>query len=864
MIDLNPSRKPAARTRSGNLLALLLPAALIPALLMLVLAGGATASAQVVTNSADSGPGTLRSAITNAASGAVITFDPSLSGATITLSNTLTMNTNLTIDASALPGGLQINGNGSVQIFNVASNTFVFLNSLTITNGYSTISGRGIYNGGTLTLTNCTLSGNSALNDGGGIFNGGTLALNQCTLSRNYANLGGGIYNYQGLLTLNQCTLSGNSAYNYYVNYYDSIGSGGGIYNYEGTVALTNTIVGGNSGSLGADIFTYATLTYGGSNLVQSVDNSGGTITGPAPLTNAPDLAPLGNYGGPTQTMPPLPGSPAIGAGSVAANIFSTDQSGYPRTEDGLIDLGAMELPIMPPFTASPTGGTPPFSVQFNSTNFDINGGAITGWNWSFGDGTTGTGQNPSHVYSAAGIFSPILIMTNSLGWQLAASGPAITGSSTLLVTNNANSGPGTLRSALTNAANGAVITFAPNLSGATITLSNTLTINTNLTILTIDASALPGGLHINGNDAVTVFNVASTITVSLNSLTITGGYSATNSATVYVGGGGIDNYGTLTLTNCTLSGNSATDNGGGIFNGGTLALNQCTLSGNSGYFGGGIFNHGLLTMNQCTLSGNSAYNAYGGGIFNTGGKVTLNQCTLSGNSAENGGGIYNGFRATLALNQCTLSGNSATDEGGAINNNTGDLAMTNTIVAGNNGGSGADIAFISGFLTYGGANLVQVIDFYSGGVVFGPAPNLAPLGNYGGPMQTMPPLPGSPAIGAGSVAANTFSTDQRGYPRTQNGLIDLGAVELQSPAANPPVLENITVPAGGGANGLQFTFTNAPAADFTVLTATNVSLALTNWTVLGEVQQVAPGQYQFTDPQAATNTGRFYRVRSP
>jgi hypothetical protein len=104
---------------------------------MLFLAGGATASAQVVTNSADSGPGTLRSAITNAASGAVITFDPSLSGATITLSSTLPVNTNLTIDASALSGGLQINGNGSVQIFNVAANITVFLNSLTITGGYT-------------------------------------------------------------------------------------------------------------------------------------------------------------------------------------------------------------------------------------------------------------------------------------------------------------------------------------------------------------------------------------------------------------------------------------------------------------------------------------------------------------------------------------------------------------------------------------------------------------------------------------------------------------------------------------------------------------------------------------------------------
>ena len=127
-----------------------------------------------------------------------------------------------------------------------------------------------------------------------------------------------------------------------------------------------------------------------------------------------------------------------------------------------------------------------------------------------------------------------------------------------------------------------------------------------------------------------------------------------------------------------------------------------------------------------------------------------------------------------------------------------------------------------------------------------------------------MPPLPGSPAIGAGSVAANNFSIDQRGYPRTQNGLIDLGAVELQSPPANPPVLANLTVPAGRGANGLRFTFTNAPVTDFTVLTATNVSLALNNWTVLGEVQQVAPCQYQFTDPQAATNLVRFYRVRSP
>src|ERR1022692_4099399 len=502
---------------------------------------------------------------------------------------------------------------------------------------------------------------------------------------------------------------------------------------------------------------------------------------------------------------------------------------------------------------------------------------------------------------------------------------PLASPAANLVVTNLADSGPGTLRSAITNAASGAVITFDPSLSGASITLSNTLTINTNLTI---DASALPGGLQINGNGTVQIFNVASNTFVFLNSLTITNGYSTNFSASVLVGGGGIYNGGTLTLTNCTLSGNSAINGsgpggggfGGGIFNDGTLTLNQCTLSGNGGPYlrGGGIFNDGTLTLNQCTLSGNYAKD--GGGIFNRGtatlnqctlsgnsatasvflgggidnaGLLTLNQCTLSGNSSADAGGGIAIRSGTVTLNQCTLSGNSAGTSGGGIDNEGGTatlnqctlsgnnayssgsifnyygaLGMTNTIiVSGNSGSVGADIQNISAILTYGGSNLVQSV-YNSGGTITGPAPltnapDLAPLGNYGGPTQTMPPLPGSPAIGAGSVAANTFSTDQRGYSRTQNGLIDIGAVELQPPAANPPVLGNITVPAGGG-NGLQFTFTNAPAADFTVLTATNVSLALTNWTVLGEVPQVAPGQYQFTDPQAATNRVRFYRVRSP
>jgi hypothetical protein len=206
------------------------------------------------------------------------------------------------------------------------------------------------------------------------------------------------------------------------VEYY----GGGGIENF-GALTITNTIVAGNMAGDGiADIQNFDDVTYGGANLVRSVENIG-SITGPAPLTKAPDLAPLGNYGGPTQTLPPLPGSPAIGAGSVAANTFATDQRGYARTQNGLIDIGAVELSTLPPFTASPTTDWQPNPVQFNAPGMDSDGSAIVQWNWSFGDNQIGAGQNPSHVYSTTGVFSPGLIVTNSLGLTLAASGPAIT-----------------------------------------------------------------------------------------------------------------------------------------------------------------------------------------------------------------------------------------------------------------------------------------------------------------------------------------------------------------------------------------------------------------------------------------------------
>ena len=76
-----------------------------------------------------------------------------------------------------------------------------------------------------------------------------------------------------------------------------------------------------------------------------------------------------------------------------------------------------------------------------------------------------------------------------------------------------------------------------------------------------------------------------------------------------------------------------------------------------------------------------------------------------------------------------------------------------------------------------------------------------------------------------------------------------------------PIVLTNSTLLPGGA---FQFGFTNVPGLSFTAFATTNVSLPLTNWTRLGAATEVAPGQFQFTDPQATNDSQRFYRVRSP
>ena len=147
-------------------------------------------------------------------------------------------------------------------------------------------------------------------------------------------------------------------------------------------------------------------------------------------------------------------------------------------------------------------------------------------------------------------------------------------------------------------------------------------------------------------------------------------------------GGGGagthVDNAGTLTLSNCTLSGLSSGD-GGAINNTGTLTLNNVTLTGNSAEGNGGaIWNSGTIHVNGVTVggagvNGNTA-SGDGGGIYNAGGIIDGTNLTVLGNSAVNGGGIYeaaNGPAAVANASPSIVAGGSITVTNGTISNNT-------------------------------------------------------------------------------------------------------------------------------------------------------------------------------------------------
>jgi hypothetical protein len=204
----------------------------------------------------------------------------------------------------------------------------------------------GIYAAsGTVRLIDSTVAGNAATGGAGS-------AVGTSTMAGAGGSAVGGVYSAQGL-QIYDSTLSANSA---------TGGPGGsastttpagakgaavgGISNPSQQGLLDNTIVSGNKGNTVFNDIGGKVLASSAHNLIGIGGGLTNGVNGNKTGVTNPKLSALGNYGGPTQTMYPLAGSPALAAGSTALipSGFTTDQRGLPRVVGGKVDIGAVEF----------------------------------------------------------------------------------------------------------------------------------------------------------------------------------------------------------------------------------------------------------------------------------------------------------------------------------------------------------------------------------------------------------------------------------------------------------------------------------------------------------------------------------------
>jgi hypothetical protein len=284
-----------------------------------------------------------------------------------TYKENLTISINLTVTGSGARTTV-IDGGAVGTVLTVSSGAQVTISNFTIRNGNAEWGG-GVFNSGVLTLNRSAVVNNASTGklfrgaEGGGIWNNGRVLITGSIVSGNTARgsaggIGGGMANFSTAIVSNS-TFSGNS----------TAGGGGGIYNAR-TLIISNTTVSGNASGFGGGVYSaVGSATFQNSIIASnSSANCGGTMIsngynlsgdsscafdGPGDFNDTdPQLGPLQNNGGPTNTMALPSGSPAIDAGNPGGctdgegHLLKTDQRGDPRPDNqdiGGCDMGAFE-----------------------------------------------------------------------------------------------------------------------------------------------------------------------------------------------------------------------------------------------------------------------------------------------------------------------------------------------------------------------------------------------------------------------------------------------------------------------------------------------------------------------------------------
>lgn len=800
----------------------------------------------------------LREALTFANStpgAATVTFDSTVFATpqTITLASTLALSDTMTL---AGPGAnlLTVSGNKAVRVMTIDTPTSgqkITVSGLTIANGFSN-QGGGVFIGNeVVAFNNCAIVNNAASASIGAVFigTGASVVFDRCTVTGNSAPTLGAIYTASPLAVRN-CTIANNSA---------TAGAAGALeFGGAGSLSLENSTVVGNSavtsaGGISArSPFTSTASVISGNtvgatandvsflfvgNVVTAINSAIGSIS-PAGaisdkggnLLNQPHaslrLAPLGSYGGPTQTIALLPGSPLIDAGS---STITLDQRGLGRV--GTPDIGAFEsqgfavnlVSGSPQSTVINTAFAAPLSVMVTANNpaEPVNGGVV-----SFTRPATGPSAalaTPTATI-AAGAASTKATANAAAGSYVVSA--KVGGSSVNFNLTNTSLEPQSLvvntdqdlvsdsdfqtslREAIAYAnslAGADTVSFDPNVfsTAKSITLTGAeIAINDAITV------AGPGAalLAINGNNAGRIFNTISAPTnsvVTIQGVTLTGG-NGIGASPNSRGGAIVAGSQQIFLTDSVVTGNKA-GVGGAIgfstFGAGRLNLQRSTISNNiATQFSGAVdfVNSGGFTIENSTLSGNQS-SADGGaiGVFGTLYVGLIRNSTISGNIAAGSGGaisLYSSLTpATLSIVNSTIANNTSGGiKGGAVaaeGSKAAAVVLDSSIVSNNlhTGGSNPDFNTAStvtaNFSAVGSKNgAATFVADATTTTLLGQNFKLGTLADNGGPTQTIALLSGSPLINAGSNTAS-LAFDQRGFgfARVSGGLPDIGAFEFQS-----------------------------------------------------------------------------------
>jgi uncharacterized repeat protein (TIGR01451 family) len=791
--------------------------------LLVGMVGALSASADragtvTVTNTNDSGPGSLRQAIADAQPGDTVEFALGLP-ATITLtSGGLSITKPLTI-AGPGPELLAVSGNDASRVFRVhkprgATQMAVSLSGLTIRDGNVVHfgDGGGLWNDQDLILADVAFHSNVA-ERGGAMYNaGGSATLTNVSFHGNRASQkGGGMYNgCQSSPTLTNVTLGGNWAGQ----------QGGGMYNESSSSpTIHNSVLWGNRAASGGDQIhnsSSSTPTIAHSD----IEGSGGSgpdwdmslgIDGGGNLDADPEFRePVDPYDPPRATgdVRLLWFSPAVDAGNndlVPAGV-STDLDGKPRIAHGRVDMGAHEL--QPGFHLHKAAGhdwAAPgervvYTIRAANTFTDtaMTGAVILdalpgGLDFAGpitldppGAGTPGTAPPilASELTIQAGqevtVSLPVTLQMGAAPGASIANTAAISSAQVpspwlaahvlgvclsyhVAVTSEADYGPGSLRWAIADVCPGGSIEFALSYP-TTITLSGgQLTIRQPLTI---DGPG-PELLAVSGNGASRVFRVDEPTRFQQTSVTLSGLTIRNGEAGSENGGGLWNSIATLTLTDVAFRGNSTDSRGGGMYNdyGSSSTLANVVFQGNSAtYNGGGMYNaHGSSPwLTEVTLDGNRA-DWGGGGMYNAyGSSPTLANVTFAGNWANwGGGGMYNVYASSPRLTNVTFAGNWTDWGGGGMYNGYGsNPSLTNVRFEGNSA-----VWEGGGVLNYGSSPTLTNVSFS------GNAANWDGGGMcnswYSSPTLTNVSFSGNTAIGAGGGMYNDGSS-----PRIRNSIL--------------------------------------------------------------------------------------------